>query len=84
MLGLKAAAVATLCATPGFPEPLVLNARVYRYRRSDVEAFLDRLHAGQIEPRPRAHNVRPAGLPPKKVAWSVDVTTPAPKRLTRA
>lgn len=82
MLGLKPSAVAALCATPGFPPPLVVNARVYRYRLVEVEAFLDRLQAGLVPQAPRERNRVPAGAQPRKVSWSVDVTTPAPKRLT--
>lgn len=84
MLGLKPTAVATLCATPGFPPAIVVNARVYRYRADQVEAFLSRLEAGQVPPAPRAQNRRPASAGPRRVNWVLDVTSPAPKQLTKA
>ena len=82
MLGLKSGAVATLCSSPGFPPALVINARVYRYKKSEVEGFLKRLEAGEVPAEPRARNKAPVAAPARKVAWSVDVTTKAPKRLT--
>ncbi len=82
MLGLKADAVAALCRAPGFPAPVVLNARVYRYPAREVEAYLSRLRLGRVEPEARASVARPASAPPVKVSWSVDVSRAAPTRLT--
>jgi hypothetical protein len=79
MLGLKSAAVASLCATPGFPAPLVVNARVYRYQLVEVEAFL----AGRVGPVPRANNRVPVAAGTRRVNWVVDVSCPAPKQLTK-
>ena len=86
MLGLKASAVAALCSTPGFPEPVKINARVYRYPAVEVGAFLTRLRAGEPVPAPvrRISNRRPVAASPLKVEWVVDVSRPAPKQLTSA
>lgn len=83
MLGLKASAVATLCSMPGFPEPVIVNARVYRYPAVEVEAFLARLRAGQVASAPRVSNRRPVSAPAVKVNWVVDVSRRAPKHLTK-
>jgi predicted DNA-binding transcriptional regulator AlpA len=43
LFGLGRTAVKALLARPDAPAPIVVNARVYRYRESDVLAFLERL-----------------------------------------
>ena len=45
MLSLKPSAVLRLCAHPDFPEPIVINSRVYRYPSSEVLAYLERLRS---------------------------------------
>lgn len=51
MLSLKSSAVLTLCARPDFPEPIVINSRVYRYPADEVHAYLERLR-GNYEDHP--------------------------------
>ena len=47
MLSLKPSAVATLCADPDFPAPVIINSRVYRYPADEVHAYLQRLRGAE-------------------------------------
>ena len=74
IFGLGRTAAYELTRRPGFPNPVMVSARCYRWWASEVDAFAAALRRERAQPAPR-RTARPSlpdpGTPPRRIIGTV-------------